>query len=83
MAIKQIRKCGNNQAELVEMMYYLRDGYTSILNYMSTCGGILSKLVGSLSAQTGSASGTVLSVSGLAVYPTSITSATGVTVTLL
>lgn len=83
MAIKQIRKGGFNEAEAVEMLYYLRDGYTSILNYMSTCGGVFSELIASLSAKNGSMSGTKLSVSGKASFPTSITDATGVTITLL
>jgi hypothetical protein len=83
MAIKQIRDGGFNQPEVIEMMYYLRDGYTSILNYMSTCGVTLSRLIASLSAQVGSASTTVLSVSGKASFPASITSATGVSITLL
>lgn len=83
MAIKQIRKGGFNEAEVIEMLYYLSDGYTSILNYMSTCGYVFSKLIGSLSAKTGSMSGTVLSVAGKVSFPTSITDATGVTITLL
>ncbi len=83
MAIKQIRKGGFNEAEVVEMLYYLRDAYTSVLDYMSTCGDVFSTLIHSLSALNGSMSGTKLSVSGKASFPTSITDATGVTITLL
>lgn len=83
MAIKQIREGGFNEAEVVEMFYYLKEGYAEILNYMSTCGGVFSEFIASLSAQNGSMSGTKLSVSGKASFPTSISDATGVTITLL
>lgn len=83
MAIKQIRKGGFNEAEVVEAFYYLREGYTSILGYLSTAGGICSDLIHSLSLRNGSMSGTKLSISGLASFPTSMSDATGVTITLL
>jgi hypothetical protein len=83
MSIKQITKSGYNQAEVVELLYYLKDGYASILNYMSTAGSIFSCLIASLSAKNGSASGTKLSVSGKASLAGSISDYTGVTITLL
>jgi hypothetical protein len=82
-ANKKIVKTGMEQADLVELIYYLWAGQASILNYLSTVGGTLSALIGSLSAEVGSGSTTKLSVSGLAAFPTSLTTATAVTISLL
>jgi hypothetical protein len=82
-ANKKILKTGVHQEDHVEMLYYLWTGHASILNYLSTVGGILSALIGSLSAEAGSGSTTKLSISGLAAFPTSMTTATGVSISLL
>lgn len=80
---KQIRKNGIHQEDHVEMLYYLVAGFASIRSYLSTVGYTLSALIGSLSAEAGSGSATKLSVSGIVSVPTSLTSMTGVSISLL
>jgi hypothetical protein len=82
-ANKKIVPTGVDQSDLVELIYYIWTGQASILNYLSTVGGVLSALIASLSAQNGSTSGTVLSVSGKAAFPTSMTAMTGCSISLL
>lgn len=76
------QKYGYFQEDMVEILYYLYTGHASILNYLSTTGEILSALITSLSAGDGSNSGTVLSVSGIASFPTSMTTLCGVSINL-
>ena len=80
---KQIRKTGVHQEDLVEMVYYLWAGHASILTYLSTLSSIVSCIIGSLSAEVGSGSTTKLSISGLVSFPTSMTTATAVSITLI
>lgn len=84
--LKQIRPEGCNQEDLVELLYYINAGQTSILNYLSTLGDVVSAYIKSLSTITvfsgDSWSGTVLSISKLAGHPTSMTDLTGVSITI-
>ncbi len=77
------QKWGYYQEDLVELLYYVYTGHASILNYLSTAGEILSTLITSLSAADGSNSATVLSVSGITSFPTSMTDICNVSINLL
>ena len=76
------QKHGYFQEDMVEILYYLYTGHASILNYLSTMGEILSTLITSLSAAEGSNSATVLSVSAIASFPTSMTDLCNVSIHL-
>jgi hypothetical protein len=81
---KVIGTKGVNQEDLVEMVYCLWAGHASILNYMSTLGGQFSALCKLLSGGVDSCGGSLtMSVSGKASFPTSMTTTTAVTVTLV
>ena len=81
---KIIGKRGLHQEDLVEMVYSLWKGHASILNYISTLGDQFSALCKLLSGGVDSAGGSLtMSVSGKASFPTSMTTTTGVTVTLV
>jgi hypothetical protein len=81
---KVISPKGVHQEDMVEMVYSLWKGHASILNYISTLGDQFSALCKLLSGGVDSAGGSLtMSVSGKASFPTSMTTTTGVTVTLV
>jgi hypothetical protein len=82
---KLIARTGYHDEDLVELIYYVAGQHASILNYMSTLGGVASQLIASLSARADSASYITgaLSISKLASFPQSLTALTGVSITLL
>ena len=73
---------GFYQEDMVELMYYFYTGYGSILTYLSTLGRTISTLIGCISAANGSGSLTVLSISGLASFPVSMTTLNPVSINL-
>lgn len=86
---KQINKRGVHQEDLVEMVYYLWKGHGSILTYLSNVGYILSNVLNALSNATTSVSisysGSIGSVNFISAagFPTSMTTLTGVSITLV
>ena len=86
---KSIRKSGFHQEDLVELAYYMYVEGASILNYLSTLGQYCSAAFGFMSDATTSYSISLsgsygsLEISAKASFPTSITSITGVSVTLV
>lgn len=86
---KQIRKAGIHQEDLVELAYYMWTEGASILNYLSTLGIVCSEAFGfmsdaissySISLSTGYGS---LEISAKCSFPTSLTTITAVSVTLV
>ena len=82
---KIIARTGYGDEDLMEQAYYLVAMHASILNYLSTLGGTTSTLIASLSKRADSASYITgaLSISKLASFPVSLTTLTGVSITLL
>lgn len=80
---KMHQKWGYYQEDMVDLMYVLYTGHASILNYLSTLGGTLSTLIACLSAADGSGSATVLSISGIASFPVSMTTLCPVSINIL
>lgn len=74
---------GYHQEDMVDLLYYLVTGHASILNYLSTCGEVISTLITCLSAADGSNSATVLSISGKVSFPSSFTDICKVSVNLI
>jgi hypothetical protein len=82
---KLMARTGYHDEDLVEIAYYIMAQHASILNYLSTLGGVTSGLIASLSKRADSASYITgaLSISKLASFPVSLTTLTGVSITLL
>lgn len=82
---KVIARTGYHDEDLIEMAYYIVAQHASILNYMSTLGGVVSGFIASLSKRADSACYIEdgLSISKLASFPASLTTLTGVSITLL
>jgi len=82
---KLIARTGYHDEDLIELTYYVMAQHASVLNYLSTLGYTISALIASLSKRADSASYITgaLSISARASFPASLTSLTGVSITLL
>lgn len=76
------QKWGYHQEDLIDLMYVLYTGHASILNYLSTTGELISTVIACVSLAEGSGSATVLSISGLASFPVSMTTLCNVSINL-
>lgn len=84
---KQIRKNGIHQEDLVEIIYYLVDAHASVLGYVSDIRYRISAVITALSGMPSvsislSLFGAQQSISALTA-PTSLTTTTGVSISLL
>lgn len=84
---KQIQKRGIHQEDLVEILYYLVDAHASVLGYVSDVRYRMSALITALSGMPSvsvslSALGAQISLSAVTA-PTSLTTTTGVSISLL
>lgn len=86
---KQISPKGVHQEDMVELVYYLWKGHGSILTYLSNLNYLVSNIVNALSNATTSISisysGSIGSVNFLSApgFPTSMTTLTGCSITLV